>query len=228
MKLQERSYSTKIIRPKPLIHREEDGSLIVVATSWGQPEHAQRAMDEVVKYVNAAKADVEVTSPFEFLTCLSDEVNYVRTGILIANDHLYRGENRTEYFSGVELMAVFRRGSQVAWAHVGCPSLFIQRRNQHLQPLSMGLDLSSEMQANQDLPPLPSQLLGLDPTCYIQCGHTLVQDGDRLVMLASSRIATSLWAREGSSLDLNSVTTGMIQESPESPFWLGLIDIGND
>ena len=47
MKLQERSYSTKVLRPKPLIHTEEDGSLIVVATSWGQPEHAQRALDEV-------------------------------------------------------------------------------------------------------------------------------------------------------------------------------------
>nr|BFD58307.1 hypothetical protein CKG001_04140 [Bdellovibrio sp. CKG001]BFD61737.1 hypothetical protein BdHM001_04180 [Bdellovibrio sp. HM001] len=227
MKIQERSYSTKMLRPKPLIHREDDGSLIVVATSWGQPEHAQRALEEVVKYVSAAKADVEVTSPFEFLTCLTDEVNYVRTGILIANDLLYRGENRAEYFSGVELMAIFRRGSQLAWAHVGCPSLFIQRKNQRLQPLSVGLDLSSES-ASQQLPPLPAQLLGLDPTCYIQCGHTSVKEGDRLVLLASSQVATTLWTREGNSLDLSSVTTGMIQESPESPFWLGLIEVDAD
>lgn len=227
MKMQERSYSTKILRPKPLIHREDDGSLIVVATSWGQPEHAQRALDEVVKYVSAAKADVEVTSPFEFLTCLTDEVNYVRTGILIANDLLYRGENRAEYFSGVELMAIFKRGSQLAWAHVGCPSLFIQRKNQRLQPLSVGQDLSSESESFQR-PPLPAQLLGLDPTCYIHCGHTSVNEGDRLVLLASSRVATTLWTREGNSLDLSSVTTGMIQENPESPFWLGLIDVDAD
>jgi hypothetical protein len=112
MKLQERSYSTKIMRPKPLVHSEEDGSLVVIATSWGQPEHSQRAIEEVVKYVNAAKADVEVTSPFEFLTCLTDEVNYVRTGLLIANDALYRGENKNQYFSGVEILVLFRRGSQ--------------------------------------------------------------------------------------------------------------------
>lgn len=226
MKLLERSYSSKIMRPKPLIHREDDGSLIVVATSWGQPEHAQRAMDEVVKYVGAAKADVEVTSPFEFLTCLSDEVNYVRTGILIANDILYRGENRTEYFSGVELMAVFKRGPQVAWAHVGCPSLFIQRRSRSLQPLSIGLDMSSEMPSG--LPPMPSQLLGLDPTCFVQCGHTHVNDGDRLVLLASSNIATSLWTRAGDSLDLGSITTGLIQEDPNNPFWLGVVEISNE
>lgn len=229
MKLQERSYSTKILRPKPAIYREDDGSLIVVATSWGQPEHAQRAMDEVVKYVSSAKSDVEVTSPFEFLSCLSDEVNYVRTGMLIANDILYRGENKMEYFSGVELLALFQRGPQVAWAQVGCPSLFIQRRNQSLQPLSIGLDLSSELRGvGEVLPPLPAQLLGLDPTCYVQCGHTYVNEGDQLVLLASTSVATSLWSKDAESLELGSITTRMIQEDPESPFWLGIVDLGAD
>ena len=226
MKLQERSYSTKIMRPKPLVHSEEDGSMIVIATSWGQPEHGQRAVDEVVKYINAAKADVEVTSPFEFLTCVTDEVNYVRTGLLIANDALYRGENRTQYFSGVEVLALFRRDNQIAWAQVGCPSLFIQRQNQSLQPLSMGLDLSTEMKpAEGALPPLPGQLLGLDPTCNIQCGHTLIHEGDQLVLLASTTVAPSLWSLPPYQADLNHVTNRMIQEDPEAPFWLGLIAV---
>lgn len=229
MILQERSYSTKILRPKPMIHREDDGSLIVIATSWGQPEHAQRAMDEVVKYVSAAKSDVEVTSPFEFLTCLSDEVNYVRIATLIANDILYRGENKVEYFSGVELVALFKRGPQLAWAHVGCPSLFIQRKNQALQPLSIGLDLSTEIQVGDVVnPPLPAQLLGLDPTCNIQCGHTHVNDGDQLVLLASTAVAPSLWTKSSQSQDLGSITKGMIQDSPEAPFWLGLVNLSED
>lgn len=226
MKLQERSYSTKILRPKPFIHMEEDGSLIVLATSWGQPEHGQRVLEEIVKYVNAAKSDVEVTSPFEFLTCLTDEVNYVRTGVLIANDILYRGENKTEYFSGVEVLVLFKKGSQIAWAQVGCPSLFIQRENQSLQPLSMGLDLSSELfDSHEAQAPLPSQLLGLDPTCYVQCGHTHVTSGDHLVLLASSSIATSLWEKRSYDINMESITRSMIQDHPESPFWLGLVQL---
>lgn len=225
MKLQERSYSTKVLRPKPQIHVEEDGSLIVIATSWGQHEHAQRASEEVIKYVNAAKADVEVTSPFEFLSCLTDEVNYVRAGVLIANELLYRGENRTEYFSGVEIMALYKSESQIAWAHVGCPSLYVHRKGRGLQPLSIGLDLSGEMQNEDDLlPPLPAQLLGLDPTCYVQCGHTLVREGDQLVLLASNNGAL-FGASEVYQQDLMGITQSMIQKSPESPFWLGLIDI---
>ncbi|XGC81278.1 hypothetical protein ACES2L_02125 [Bdellovibrio bacteriovorus] len=224
MKLQERSYSTKILRPKPLIYQEDDGSLIVIATSWGQPEHAQRALDEVVKYVRAAQSDVEVTSPFEFLSCLTDEINYVRTGILIANDLLYRGENKMEYFSGVEILAIFKRGTQVAWAQVGAPTLMIQRKNRSLQALSIGNDLSSEF-PDLNLPPLPAQLLGLEPTCYIQCGHTHVVEGDQLVLLASSNVATSLWSKEYQEADLSTITTRMIQEDPEAPFWLGLVSI---
>lgn len=229
MKISERSYSTKVLRPKPLIHQEDDGSFLVMATSWGHPEHAQLALEEVVKYISAAKSDVEVTSPFEFLTCLTDEVNYVRTGILIANDMLYRGQNRTEYQSGVEIMALFKRGSQVAWAQVGSPSLLIQRKNQGLQPLSVIPDLSSELSsAQQTLAPLPSQLLGLDRTCYVQCGHTHVGSEDQLVLLASSVMATSLWNKENHDVDLGLITKRMIQENPESPFWLGLIRFQDD
>lgn len=224
MKILDRSYSSKMFRPKPLIHTEDDGSLIVIATSWGQPEHAQRAVDEVVKYVSAAKSDVEVTSPFEFLTCLSDEVNYVRTSVLIANDMLYRGENRNEYVSGVEILALFKRGPQVAWAQVGCPSLFIRRQEQSMQPLAIGQDMSAEMhRAGDSLPPLPSQLIGLDPTCYVQCGHTYVADEDKLVVLASTSVSSSLWMPNYEELQLASLTQKMIQENPEAPFWLGLV-----
>lgn len=225
MKLQERSYSTKIIRPKPLVHQQDDGGLIVVATSWGKAEHAQRAVEEVVKYVGAAQADVEVTSPFDFLSALTDEVNYLRTALLITNDILYRGENRSEYFSGVEILTLFKRGSQVAWAHVGNPSVLIQRQGQRLQPLSIGLDLSSELSPNDTfLPPLPAQLLGMDPTCYIQCGHTRVSEGDQLVLFGSPLIATALWTEAGNA-DMSTLTQRMIQESPETPFWLGLVNL---
>lgn len=224
MKIQERSYSSKIMRPKPHLHIEGDGSLIVIATSWGQADHARLAAEEVSKYVNAAKADMEVTSHFEFMTCLSDEANHVRTGVLIANESLYRGQNRRSFTSGVEILALLHKGSQVAWAQVGAPNLLIQRKNQSLQGLSLAQDLSQEFPTAGDaLPSLPSQLLGLDPTCDVRCGHTSVQEGDHLVLLASALIAPSLWTNGVQTLDLTTITNRMIQESPASPFWLGLI-----
>lgn len=222
--LQERSYSTKILRPKPLLYQEDDGSVVVITTAWGAAENSQKVSEEIVKYVQAAKSDVEVTSPFEFLTCLTDETNYLRTAILIANDIVYRGENKLEYSSGVEVLALYKKDNQIAWAQVGNPSLFIQRSEQSLQPVSMGFDLASEVgTSDEKLPPLPVHLLGLEPKCHVQCGSMKVNADDQLVLLSSTCIASSLWQKDSVNLDMEAITRRMIQDDPERPFWLGLI-----
>lgn len=227
MKLQERSYSSSLFRPKPLVHLEQDGSLLVVATSWGLPEHASLVRDEVVKYVTAARGDVEVTSPFEFMTCLSSEANYLRIALLIANDVLYRGENKAEYVSGVEVLAVSRREKQIAWAQVGAPHLLLRRPSRPLVPLATSFDHSFEvsLQGKREAP-LPSRLLGVDPSCNIVSGDLAVGSEDLLVLLSSSLLPGSLWTEPG-PYDLGNLTSSMVKESAESPFWLGLVDFSS-
>lgn len=221
MHIQERSYSAKTFRPKPYIHMEPDGSLLVVATSWGRAEHAQMTAEEVAKYVSAAQGDVEVTSPFEFLTCLSDGANHLRIGLLIANEFLYRGENKNEYQCGVEVLAISRKGSQVAWAQVGSPHVLLNRQGRPLVPLSTVFDHSFEMSlSGRKASPLPSHFLGVDPTCNVMCGDLQATSRDSLILLASSLLPPSLWTTTG-AFDLLSVTQRMISEDPESPFWLG-------
>ena len=222
----ERSYSTKILRPKPIFHIDEEGSFIVVVTTWGLPEHGQRAIEEVVKYVNSARSDVEVTSPFEFLTCLSDEVNCLRTGMLIANDFLFRGENRKEYFSGIEICALLQKDNQIAWAQVGGPSLLLQRSGLSLQPISVSQDLASELASEGLLlAPLPSQLLGVDASCNIHCGDLRVSPGDELILVSNHQLPSVLWLDGLEKKDFVSYTKQIIEGSPETPFWLGLIDV---
>jgi hypothetical protein len=226
VKLQERSYNSKIIRPKPLVHVEDDGSLAVIVTTWGQPEAGQKVMEEITKYVSAAKADVDVTTPFEFLTCVPDEVNYVRTGILIANDMLYRSTNRREYESGAEVLAVFRKGRTLSWAQVGNPSLLIQRNNKPVQPVAMSWDLSSEMTGDGGdvLAPMPSSMIGFDLTCNIQCGHTICEENDRLILFAGAQISRDIW-NASEVQDVQALTQLLVHESPEMPFWLGLLSL---
>ena len=92
-----------------------------------------------------------------------------------------------------------------------------------MQPLSIGLDLSSEIEGvDTELPPLPSQLLGTDPTCLIQCGHTKINSEDQLILLSSGQIAPTLWESSG-EIDFNVVAQKMIQQTPEMPFWLGVV-----
>lgn len=224
MKLQERSYSSKIFRPKPHVHVEADGALLVVATSWGLPEHAALVAGEIANYVTAARGDVEVTSPFEYLTSLSDAANDLRISMLVANDVLYRGENKSEYVSGVEVLAILRQDSQVAWAQVGSPHLLLRRPGRPLVPLATSFDHSFELalQGKHEAP-LPSRLLGVDPSCQIVCGDLQAGADDLLVLLSSSQLPPALWTAPG-PFDLRNLTGHLIAENPDLPFWIGLVD----
>lgn len=228
MRIEERSYSSKIFRPKPYLHRESDGSLLIVATSWGHAEHAVRVADEITKYMTAAKGDVEVTSPFEFLPTLSDQANQLRISMMIANDILYRGENKAEYISGVEILALSRSGQELAWAQIGGPHLLFRRRGRPLVPLATAFDHAFELSLSGDVPPpLPSRLLGVDPTCHIVAGDLQVSDQDRLVLLSSSVLPESLWGLSD-HLDLAHLTQRMAREDGDAPFWLGIVDLNEN
>lgn len=226
MKIQERSYSTKMFRPRPEIYAEPDGSLLVVTTSWGDPEHAVRFNEDVAKYIQAARADVEVTSPFEFLTSLTNEANYLRISALIANESFYRSDNKADYQAGLETLMLLRVGSQLAYAQVGAPHLLIQKADRLVAPVSMNYDASLEMSGEQGilLPPLPQSLVGIDMNLNIRAGHFRIDDRDRLILYSGSIWPEALWGATATT-DLQQLTQKVVQKNPEAPFWLGLVHL---
>jgi hypothetical protein len=226
MRIDERSYSTRTVRPRPAIYAEPDGSFIVISTSWGSPEHADRVNEDVAKYVQAAKADVEVTSPFEFLRSLTNEANYLRIATLISNETLYRGANKNDYQAGVETLLLLRKGSQIAYAQVGAPHLLIQKRDRMIVPVSVSFEASFEMSGgDQDLlSPLPQTLLGVSTNPNIRVGDFRVDEGDRLILYAGGTWPKSLWSSNHAS-DLQQLTHKLVQMYPDAPFWLGLVHL---
>lgn len=228
MKIVERSYSTKSFRPRPEIYVEPDGSFVVITTSWGNPEHAARLNDDVAKYIQAAKADVEVTSPFEFLTSLTNQANYLRIATLIANESFYRGENKSEYQEGLETLLLLRTGSQMAYAQVGAPHLLIQKSDRMMSPISVNFDAGLEMSGEDGtiLPPLPQALVGADASLNIRVGDFRVEDSDRLILYAGGVWPESIW-NSSYAADLQQLTQKLVQKNPDAPFWLGIVSLGD-
>lgn len=217
MKLEQRSYGGKIFRPKPIVHLEDD--LLVLATCWGSGDHTPKVIDEVVKYVTAATGDVEVTTPFERLSGLSDAANFLRIACLLANDYAFRNENKSEYNAGYELLALHRSQSQLSWAQVGGPHVLLKKPKKPVQPVALQQD-------HWQLPPLPTQLLGLDHNCQVYCGDFKVQSQDQIILASSGLLPSALWMESAKdSVHLQQVTQWLVQENPDSPFWLGLIQI---
>jgi hypothetical protein len=224
MRIESRSYSTKTARPRPVIHTEPDGSFLVISTSWGSSEDADKVNEDIAKYIQAAKADVEVTSPFEFLSSLTSEANYLRIATLISNEALYRSSNKSDYHAGVETLLLLRKGSQIAYAQVGAPHLLIQKKNRVVVPISVSFEACFEMSGEDQglLPPLPQALLGLDSSLNIRAGDFRIDGGDSLILYAGGVWPMSLWSSNHVS-DLQQLTQKLVQMSPDSPFWIGIV-----
>lgn len=228
MRIVERSYSTKSFRPRPEVYLEPDGSFIVVTTSWGNPEHATRLNDDVAKYIQAAKADIEVTSPFEFLTSLTNQANYLRIATLIANEAIYRGDNKSEYHAGLETLLLLRTDSQMAFAQVGAPHLLIQKSDRMMTPIAVNFDAGLEMSGDDGviLPPLPQVLVGVDSSLNIRVGDFRVEDRDRLILYSGGVWPESIW-NSPQATDLQQMTQKLVQKNPDAPFWLGIVSLGD-
>jgi hypothetical protein len=222
----ERSYSGKLFRPTPEVHIEEDGSFGVIATPWGSRQGAKKAIEILRDYILSSRHDMEATSPFQKLSCLSPLANNLRVGIMLTNDSLYREENKAEYISGVEVLVFAQANNELAFAQVGSPHFLLARQGLPWIPLSVQIDLSTELSRPPELlAPLPQNLLGLHTTSNMNVSSFKTQPADRLVFLSHSVISHPLYTLPFDSANIDSISETLSKEHPDLPFWLGIFDM---
>jgi hypothetical protein len=220
VKLHERNYSTKVIRPKPTVFHSPDLNMIVIMTCWGESGFKDRIFEEIQKFVFAAEGDVEVTSPFEMNTYLSRNCNFLRMCTLLINDLIYRGENRDSYKSCYELTILYKKDNKFSWVQVGSPNLFLFKNK--LIPLSVSLPLAYSMTPNAL--PLPQQYLGTEMHCHFQLGEIVVDSNQKVLLFSETSLYQDSWALNATDFNLDRLMKNQIQLDPESPFWMAIID----
>ena len=225
MHFEERSYSGESTRPRPECYFSESEQLLIVATPWGAQSSAQRAIEKIKEFVLTTREDNEITFPFERLTSLSTAANNVRIGALLANDSLYRNENKHEINAGVEVAVIYVKDQECVWLHVGQPSLFLDRPATSITPISTEMDLSFEMaQGGDRLPPLPSKLLGLDSNLNFSVGSFRRQPEDKIILLSRTNLPTEIYYQaQGQTLE--QLTQTLAHGEPQMPFWLGMLQL---
>jgi hypothetical protein len=223
----ERSYAGKLFRPKPEVHLEEDGSFGVIATPWGPRNGAKRAIEILKDYVLSARQDMEATSPFQKLTCLSPLANSLRVGMMLANDSLYREENKSEYISGVEVLVFAHQQNELAFAQVGHPNIYLARPALPWIPLSVQVDLATEIsEPEATLAPLPQNVIGLHTTTNLNISSFKTQPGDRLIFLSHSLAASTVYSTPFEKSNMDQISSSLAQRHPHLPFWLGVYSFG--
>lgn len=225
--LMERSYSGKLFRPKPEIHIEDDGSFGVIATPWGPRAGAKRAIEVLKDYVLSARQDMESTSPFQKLTCLSPLANTLRVGVMLANDSLYREENKAEYICGVEVLVFAHQMGEIAYAQVGHPNLYLARNSFPWMALTVQPDLAMEMsEPHERRAPLPQNLIGLHTTTNLNVASFKSQPGDRLIFVSHSHAAHTSYSTPFEQTTIDKISESLAQKHPDLPFWLGVFAFG--
>lgn len=226
MKLFERSYSGKLFRPRPEVHIEEAGELLIVATPWGPRSAAKKTIQIIQDYFLSRQQDEEATSPFSKMTCLSPLANNLRVAVKLANDAIYNEDNKNEYISGVEIFALARSGHEVAWVQVGHPSPLLLRPMRVPLPLGSLQDLSVEFSRGREtLPPLPHKILGLDVTSDFAVESFCTGANDGLLLISRSSLPPDILSSSEKINSLDQASRWLAHDNPELPFWVGLLEL---
>lgn len=176
--------------PQTQVYSLLNDELIVFLRSWNGNDSNQKVIDEISHYLSAANADLEITTPFEFIESLSSMGNKVRVALLLANDIIHNFDNKEIYSQGYEVAVVFRTAKEIVCGHVGRFSVQAYKNN-HILELGHGGTFLDE----QIL--LPTALLGIDSEAPVFISSIATKDLTSLEVKSSylSDAATeqSMW-----------------------------------
>ena len=223
----ERPFSGRTFRPRPEIYLDSAGKTLIVATPWGPREAARKVIDRMNDYLSLAREDMEATSPFERVSALSMHANRLRIATLLANESLYREENRDEYRSGVELFAAVLEEDELVWLQCGNPQILLSRAGRKPLPLGSQIDLSFDLSEGPDLlPGLPSQMLGLDSSLNLSLNSFRARSGDTVALISHSHLPEGVFGMKGADVNVDALSRMIAASSPNHAFWVGVLQIG--
>jgi hypothetical protein len=219
-------YGGRNFRPTPAVEFDAEQGYLFVCTPWGPSEGAAGVIASTRDQFLSMQTDREVTSPFDRLSCLSSVANDLRTSIKLANDKVYHEDNRNEHLVGFEFFAMVTAGDEFCFAQLGAPTVLLSQGPRGLFPLSSGRDLATEFSTDRDpLTPLPAHLLGVDPTTDFETQSVRKNTQQKYLFLSRSQIPAEVLALPADRLSVETVVKLCAQRDPETPFWVGLLEV---
>lgn len=157
------SHQGSLKMPTTTVNQLLDNKLIIFLRSWGSQDYDQKFIDEVMHFLSTVQADIEVTSPFDYVENLTSLANKVRIAVLLAHDYFYKVENKTSYSVGFEAAILMRSKNEIAWSAVGRFDLF--------KVSSHGVQMLSAAGTDRDFHTLlPVELIGVERDIEVRSG----------------------------------------------------------
>ena len=221
MKLQSRCFPGQSFRPSPAILQSEN--IVSVVTPWNASlQEAEKMGGMFEENYTGLSADPDSTRPFQILFSLSDEENNLRTACVTLNQMIFQ-KNKDSLSIGFEAFFGVYTASQLIFAQIGHPQIFLSRPPLPLQPLGHSLSLStSYSQSKASMPPLPHTLLGVFSDTPIHIHSIKIFPQDKMILVSRNFIPAAFL--QHSDISLNSLSSVLAQDNSSEPFWLACLD----
>ena len=226
MRIQERAFLGKMLRPKPHSYLSSNKKLLTVITPWGQEATTPESVFESLESLySRLSEDKESTHPFPKLTSLTPIQNDMRTAVLQTHQDIFNNINQKEYAMGFELFFATIEDNILSFIQIGQPFVLIDRPNCPLQSIGQVMDTSLNYFAKPSLPPLPYQLMGIQSDISFSSFFFRFHPQDRLILLSRPTIPAPWFSLKQAERTLDTLNQKAAEDSPHAPFWLSIVNL---
>lgn len=193
--------------PKTAVYQLLDNQLIIFLRPWGSQDYNQKFTDEVMHFLSTAQADIEITSPFDYVENLTSLANKVRISLLLAHDYFYKIENKTSFSVGFEAAIIMKNKNEFAWGAVGRFDIY-KSSEKSMQLLSA---VGSEHDGSVLL---PVEMLGVEKDFILRCGSLTLGSQDGVVIASVYGSSTYIKRQQDDPQGIPNV------EDENSTYWI--------
>ena len=169
-------------------------------------------------------SDADSTRPFQQMLSLSPDENNIRTALYQLNEYIFTQYNQEELTLGFEFFLAIKTTSEIIFAQVGHPQIYLSRKELSLQPIGPTLTFStSYSQSSRSLAPLPQTALGLFPDISVWIQSLKIHPQDQFILLSRNFIPGHFFSDKQKSLD--SLSQILAQDNDSEPFWIGQLQL---
>lgn len=213
-------YKGHFVFTQPLTFQNQNEDLMIIATPYGNSSDLENALAEFLNEFESQSEDLDSTSPYPKLTCLSSEENLIFTSVQFLNDFIYSNHNKDHFNLACDFFCVYKKNSSLFVAQIGWP-LTLLHANKRTQPLTA--EYSFMPKDKKASPFLPSGLLGLESSVNIKIQQINIENKSEILLLKSNESPDTLMTTYPNSL--SSIANVYASENPEQGFWLGKISL---
>lgn len=220
MKIETFGYRGSFVFTAPSLLTNSSEELLIAATPYGNRTDLEDSLSEFLNEFERQSSDLDSTSPYPKLTCLSDYENLLYTTVQFLNDYIYSTFNKEKITLGCDFFCMLKKENVIYFTQIGWPVILLNK-GENILPICS--DFSFAPKNKHIAPYLPTSVLGLESSINVKIQQLNITNDSDLILLKSNDSPDNLM--NAYPADLQSIASSYADVNPEQGLWLGKISL---